>query len=160
MGAVTEFSAPRRLRDADDLSGFSCGANAVDNWLAKHARHACRRGTAVVYVSFDETGSLAGFYTLSAHSMDRNAMTGWLARNAPDQIPVILLGMLGVSSSHSGRGLGRQLLLDAYHRAKSAAETIGAKALVVDPLDDNVAGFYLDVGFEHVPGSDRLFARF
>ena len=103
---------------------------------------------------------LAGFYTLSAHSMDRNAMTGWLARNAPDQIPVILLGMLGVSSSHSGRGLGRQLLLDAYHRAKGAAETIGAKALVVDPLDDDVAGFYLDVGFERVPGSDRLFARF
>lgn len=160
MGAVTEFSAPRRLRDADDLSGFSCGVNAVDNWLAKHARHACKRGTAVVYVSFDGTGSLAGFYTLSAHSMDRNAMTGWLARNAPDQIPVILLGMLGVNASHAGKGLGRQLLLDAYHRAKGAAETIGAKALVVDPLDDNVAGFYLDVGFEHVPGSDRLFARF
>lgn len=160
MGAVTEFSAPRRLQDADDISGFSCGEATVDVWLAKHARHACKRGTAVVYVSFDEADALAGYYTLSAHSMDRNAMTGWLARNAPDQIPVILLGMLGVSEAHKGKGLGRQLLLDAYHRARSAAETIGAKALVVDPLSDAVAGFYLGVGFEHIPGSDRLFARF
>lgn len=160
MGAVAKFSALRRLKDDDNLSGFSCGEEAVDAWLAKHARHACKRGTAVVYVSFDESGSLAGFYTLSAHSMDRNAMTGWLVRNAPDQIPVILLGMLGVSKAHDGEGLGKQLLLDAYHRAKSAAETIGAKALVVDPLNEAVAGFYLGVGFEHVPGSERLYARF
>lgn len=87
-------------------------------------------------------------------------MTGWLARNAPDQIPVILLGMLGVSKEYGGRGLGRQLLLDAYHRAKGAADTIGAKALVVDPLSEDVAGFYLGVGFERVPGCDRLYARF
>lgn len=160
MGAVTEFSAPRRLIETDDLSGFSCGEVVVDAWLSKHARHASKRGTAVVYVSFDTLGSLAGFYTLSAHSMDRNAMTGWLARNAPDQIPVILLGMLGVNKTHASKGLGKQLLLDAYHRAKSAAETIGAKALVVDPLNEDIAGFYLSVGFEHIPGSGRLFARF
>lgn len=160
MGAVTEFSAPRRLEETDDLSGFSCGEEAVDAWLVKHARHACKRGTAVVYVSFAESGVLAGFYTLSAHSMDRNAMTGWLARNAPDQIPVILLGMLGVNAAHRKKGLGKQLLLDAYHRARNAAETIGAKALVVDPLNESVADFYLNVGFEHVPGTNRLFARF
>lgn len=160
MGALTDITAPRKLRDDDDLSAFSCGEAVVDTWLAKHARHACKRGTAVVYVSFDATGALAGFYTLSAHSMDRNAMTGWLARNAPDQIPVILLGMLGVSTAHKGEGLGRQLLLDAYHRARNAADTIGAKALVVDPLGESVADFYLSVGFERIPRNDRLFARF
>ena len=72
MGALTDITAPRKLRDDDDLSAFSCGEVVVDTWLAKHARHACKRGTAVVYVSFDATGALAGFYTLSAHSMDRN----------------------------------------------------------------------------------------
>lgn len=154
------FTAPRRLEDADDLSGFTCGESAIDSWLQKHACHAFRRGTVVVYVTFDDEGRLAGFYSLSAHSMDRNAMTGWLARNAPEQVPVILLGMLGVSSSHQGEGLGRQLLLDAYHRAKQAAETIGARALVVDPLNAGAAEFYTRVGFEQVPGSGRLFARF
>lgn len=117
-------------------------------------------GTAVVYVTFDDDGKLAGFYSLSAHSMDRNAMTGRLARNAPDQVPVILLGMLGVSAAYQGEGLGKQLLLDAHHRTKQAAETIGAQALVVDPLNAGAAEFCSRLGFEGVPGSDRLFARF
>lgn len=154
------FITPRRLEVTDDLSGFTCGELAIDAWLQKHARHAFKRGTAVVYVTFDDDGRLAGFYSLSAHSMDRNAMTGWLARNAPDQIPVILLGMLGVSVEHQKEGLGKQLLLDGYHRAKCAAETIGARALVVDPLNERAAGFYEQLGFEQIPGSDRLFARF
>lgn len=154
------FEAPRRLTADDDVDAFSCGTQAIDAWLWKHARHAAKRGTAVVYVSCDERGKIAGFYTLSAHSMDRSILTGWLARNAPDQIPVILLGMLGVCSDCSGAGLGTQLLLDAYHRAQTAAQTIGARALVVDPLDEDVALFYLSHGFEHVPGSNRLFARF
>ena len=154
------FTAPRRLENEDDLSAFTCDEPTIDSWLQKHARHAFRRGTAVVYVTFDDEDRLAGFYSLSAHSMDRNAMTGWLARNAPEQVPVILLGMLGVSSAYQGEGLGRQLLLDAYHRAKQAAETIGARALVVDPLNAGAAEFYTRLGFMRVPGSDRLFARF
>lgn len=154
------LTPPRRLEHSDDLAGFSCGEPTIDIWLQKHARGAFKRGTAVVYVTFDGDGRLAGFYSLSAHSMDRNAMTGWLARNAPEQVPVILLGMLGVDSEYQGEGLGKQLLLDGYHRAKRAAETIGARALVVDPLNEAAAEFYLRLGFEHVPGSDRLFARF
>lgn len=154
------FEAPRRLTADDDVGAFSCGTQAIDAWLWKHARHAAKRGAAVVYASCDERGKIAGFYTLSAHSMDRSILTGWLARNAPDQIPVILLGMLGVRSDCSGAGLGTQLLLDAYHRAQAAAQTIGARALVVDPLDEDVAALYLNHGFEHVPGSNRLFARF
>ena len=67
--------------------------------------------------------------------------------------------MLGVSVNHKHEGLGKQLLLDAYHRARSSAETIGARALVVDPLDD-ARGFYQGFGFEQVQNSDKLFARF
>lgn len=151
---------PRRLGPADDLSGFSCGAEKIDNWIAKHASKATKRRTAVVYATFDADKKCAGLYALSAHSMDRGALSGWLARNAPDQVPVILLGMLAVDKRYAGKGLGAQLLLDAYHRAQGAAETIGVKALVVDPLDDPVVSFYTHHGFEQVPGSDRLFARF
>lgn len=153
------FSAPRRLADSDCMEGFTCGVPAIDGWLSKHARSSFKRGTAVVYVSFDELGRLAGFYTLSAHSIDRGSISGWLARNSPEQVPTILLGMLGVSVDHKREGLGKQLLLDAYHRARLSAETIGARALVVDPLDE-ARGFYQGFGFEQVAGSDKLFARF
>ncbi len=98
------FSVPRRLADSDCMEGFTCGVPAIDGWLSKHARSSFKRGTAVVYVSFDELGRLAGFYTLSAHSIDRGSISGWLARNSPEQVPTILLGMLGVSVDHKREG--------------------------------------------------------
>lgn len=159
---IPEFTAPRKLQPSDKIEGFSCGVEKIDKWIVKYAMKAEKRGTAVVYGTFAATGEsrCAGIYSLSAHSMDRGSLTGWLARNAPDQIPVILLGMLAVDSRYAGNGLGTQLLLDAYKRARAASNVIGAKALVVDPLDDSVVPFYEQYGFRKIPGSDRLYAKF
>lgn len=154
------FSAPHPLADEDSLEGFSCGAPLVDHWLAARAHGARRSGTAVVYVSLCDDDSLAGFYTLSSQSISRASVGGgWLARNAPEQIPVILLGMLGVDRRYAGQGLGRDLLLDAVHRSQAVAQVVGARALVVDPLGEGARGFYTRYGFKEIPGSDRMFAK-
>lgn len=157
MGGVT-FSKPRQLGPDDTIEGFSCGISVVDDWLHTRARGARRAGAAVVYVSFCE-GGLAGFYTLSSQSMARSSIGGWLARNAPSQIPVILLGMLGVDTRWHGEGLGHSLLVDAAQRASAVAQSIGARALVVDPVDDSARAFYVRHGFRPIPGSNRLFAK-
>ena len=65
MGSLI-FTAPRPLEPADSLEGFSCGVSLVDTWLHTRARNARTAGAAVVYVSYDMHGHLAGFYTLSA----------------------------------------------------------------------------------------------
>lgn len=157
--AGVAFTKPRQLMSDDALEGFSCGVDVVDDWLHRRARTARRAGTAVVYVSFHE-GQLAGFYTLSSQSIDRSDVGGWLARNAPSQVPVILLGMLGVDHRWQGEGLGRSLLIDAAQRAHRVAHTIGARALVVDPADDAARAFYARNGFKSIPGCDRMFAKF
>ena len=157
MGSI-EFSRPRPLDDADDIAGFSCGVELVDNWLQSRAKAARRAGSAVVYVSYAGK-RLAGFYTLSSQSVSRGKTRGWLARNAPQQIPVILLGMLGVDREYQGKGLGRNLLLDASKRAKAVSETIGARALVVDPVDDSARKLYEACGFRDIPGTERMFAK-
>lgn len=157
MGAV-EFSRPRILRADDPVDGFRSGVAVVDEWVARRARTAREAGTAVVYASF-AGGELAGFYTLSAQSVVRSEVSGWLARNAPAQVPVLLLGMLGVDKRWQGVGLGRDLLLDAAHRAEGVAGQIGARALVVDPVGDAARGFYSRFGFRAIPGSGRMFAK-
>lgn len=154
------FCAPRPLADDDSIEGFTCGAPLVDSWFAARARGARRGGTAVVYVSLCDDGTVAGFYALSSQSISRAAVGGgWLARNAPEQIPVILLGMLGVDRRYAGRGLGRDLLLDAVHRSQGVAQIVGARALVVDPLGEEARSFYAHYGFREIPGSDRMFAK-
>ena len=141
---VTEvrFLEPRRLNPGETLEGFSCGVELIDNWANRHAPYAAKRGTAVPYVCFTTSGEVAGFYAISAYSIDRDAVRGgWLKRNAPAKIPVILLGMLGVDSRFQHQGLGWMLLQD------------------VDPYDDVSRGFYQHFGFRDVPGSNSMFVR-
>lgn len=153
------FTKPRRLEDGEEIKDFCCGIDVVDIWARKWAPKAKKRGTAVVYVSFDaESGDIAGFYSLSSHSLAREMLSGgWLKRNAPVQVPVILMGMLGVAQPYQGHKLGSQLLYDAMSRSLFAAETIGAKALVVDPADEKVRAFYGRFGFKEIAGTKRLF---
>lgn len=49
---------------------------------------------------------IAGFYSLSAHSVARKEVSGgWFRRNAPSQVLAILLGMLGVYERYQGMGM-------------------------------------------------------
>lgn len=150
------FTKPTRLADGKGIEGFACGNDVVDSWVAKHAMHAQNRGTAVVYVTYCD-GIPEGFYTLSPHSVRRSSVSGgWLPRNAPDQIPVVLLGMMGVDERFKGVGLGAQLLKDAIENAIKVAELAGAKALVVDPTDEDAESFYAHFGFSRLPGTNRM----
>lgn len=157
---AVRFTKPRRIEAGDDLGGFDCGVMLIDEWLDSHARSAERHGTAVVYVTFDADGVIAGFYSLSAHSVERASIAGgWLRRNVPEQVPTILLGMLGVDRRFQGEGLGRMLLHDAVVRSIAASGAIGARALVVDPVDDAAARFYTANGFRPIPDTNRMFLK-
>lgn len=154
---MTRFSPPRRLTATDDISGFDCGLPLVNDWLAHHLHTADRQGTAVAYATFANDDALAGFYTLSAYSMGRTEVSGWLKRNSPNPIPVILLGMLGVDVRFQTKHVGSQLLQDATLRALNAAGIIGARALVVQPATDSAAQFYEHYGFRHIDSSAVMF---
>ncbi|WP_240541680.1 N-acetyltransferase [Bifidobacterium callimiconis] len=153
---MTELSRPRRLTSEDDISDFDCGLPVVNDWLSRHLRMAGRQHTAVAYGTFDGS-TLAGYYTLSAYSMTHDDASGWLRRNSPDPIPVILLGMLGVDVRYQTMHVGGQLLRDALLRVLSAAEIIGARALVVEPVTERAAGFYTHYEFRHIAGSEMMF---
>ncbi|MBQ9004377.1 MAG: GNAT family N-acetyltransferase [Eggerthellaceae bacterium] len=113
----------------------------------------------MVYVSYTaDHATPAGFYTLSSHSIDRASVgAGRLKRNAPEQVPAVLLGMLGVDARYQGQGLGSALLADAIARSLAIADSLGAKALVVDPASEMALGFYERYGFAPIPGSGRLY---
>ena len=67
---------------------------------------------------------------------------------APSSIPVILLARLAVDKSLQGKKIGPVLLKDALIRSTQAADTIGARAVLVHAKDDNAKGFYEHFTFE------------
>lgn len=156
------FSKPEQLQRAETLAGFHCGVPMIDDWVSAHGGKAKARGTAVVYVSQPvidgKAGdSAAGFYTLSAYSLQRSGVTaGWVSRNTPPSIPAILLGMLAVDERYRGSGLGSALLRDAVIRARFVADSIGAKVLVVEPLSPELESFYARFGFREISGTGKM----
>ena len=156
---MSGFTCPVQLPVGVGIEGFTCGDAIVDDWAAHHSASARKRGSAVVYASY--CGDVvAGFYTLSAHSVTRASVSGgWFARNAPEQVPAVLLGMLGVDERFKGHGLGASLLRDAIQNAMKVASLAGARALVVDPTGPDAAAFYEHFGFMRLPGTSRMALR-
>ena len=153
---MSGFTRPVQLPTGVGIEGFTCGDAIVDDWATHRSASARKRGSAVIYASYCD-GVIAGFYTLSAHSVTRASVSGgWFARNAPEQVPAVLLGMLGVDERFKGHGLGASLLRDAIQNAMKIASLAGARALVVDPTGPDAAAFYEHFGFTKLPGTSRM----
>nr|WP_300148912.1 GNAT family N-acetyltransferase [Propionicimonas sp.] len=151
---------PRPLRPEDPVTAFDCGNEALNAWLAGRAVRNEQRGDSRTYVSIDlDTGEIAGYYSLAAWSIAHAEVgSGWLARNAPDPVSVILLGRLAISVRARGLGLGRDLVADALHNARLGAGVLGARALVAEAIDETAEQFYAHLGFWQSSARCDLFA--
>jgi predicted N-acetyltransferase YhbS len=149
-GEVSDDIEPLSARH--DVSTFSCGKSALDNWLRNRALRNQDTGDSRTFVMADR-GVVIGFYALTTASVARIGLPGALRRNAPDPVPLLLLGQLAISISHAGKGLGRRLLRDALLRAADASRHIGFRALATHPIDDEAERFYRRFGFTLVPDS-------
>jgi GNAT superfamily N-acetyltransferase len=149
--------APERLTSDHILTGFHCGHASLDDWLVNRAVRAEKSGTAATYVLTDP--AVIAYYSISGHSIIRREIGGgWLARNTPEAVPAVLLGRLAVDQRYQGQGIGTSLLAHAIRQAITAADLVGLRALVVDPIDQAADSFYRRYGFKPFPAnSSRLF---
>ena len=143
-----------------DRTAFSCGEPALDGYIRRQASQDSRRRVAQVFVAVaDRPGEIAGYYTLSAASFEKDDLPAELAKRLPHYpVPAAVIGRLAVDHRSQGLGLGEILLFDAIHRVVRASNAIGVYAVVVDAKNDRAQAFYERYGFRHFPTiSRRLF---
>lgn len=133
--------APEPITAAVDLAGFDCGVPVLNDWLRERALKNESRFSRSYVVC--DSARVAGYYCLSAGAVQREAAPGKLRRNAPDAVPVSILGRLAVDRQYGGRGLGASLLADALRRIAGAAESIGIAAVLVQAKDEAARAWYL-----------------
>jgi len=138
---VSGLTAPEPIGAAHDLSRFDCGEPALNDWLRQRALRNESRFSRT-YVVCDEA-RVVGFYCISAGAVERARVPGKLRRNAPDSVPVAVLGRLAVDREYAGRGLGADLLADALRRIAGAAVVIGIAAVLVQAKDVAAKAWYL-----------------
>ena len=152
------LSLPEPLSATHDVSQFSCGKVALDNWLRTRALSNQQRGfTAVIVVH--EGNRVVGYYGLAPTAvvpsvLPRSIRTG----QPPDPVPCLLLGQLATDQAWNGKGIGTGLLKHALQRCVMAAGLIGGRALVVNAVDAEAAAFWRRRGF--APSKDDAFVLF
>ncbi len=140
-----------------ERASFSCGEATLDTHIRRQASQDVRRRGARVFVaSGGPSGYIAGYYTLSAASFEKDDLPAESARRLPHYpVPAAVIGRLAVDLRSQGCGLGEALLLDAIHRVVRAGDTIGVYAVVVDALHERASAFYERYGFTPFPSTPR-----
>ncbi|HIE9358966.1 TPA: GNAT family N-acetyltransferase [Klebsiella quasipneumoniae subsp. similipneumoniae] len=140
---------PESLTPEHNIAEFCCHDPGLNEWLKKKALKNHRMGISRVYVVCAENSHrVIAYYCLSSGSVHRNTVPGAYRRNAPEAVPVIVLGRLAVDAAWAGKGLGAGLLKDAIYRTQNIAMQVGVRALLVHALNDEARGFYARFGFE------------
>jgi GNAT superfamily N-acetyltransferase len=154
--SLVETDAPRGtgpLRADHDVTAFGCGSAGLDAYVrtqALHDQQAHKSRTYVIVVA----GRVVGYYSLAAAGLQPlSATVHARAGQGRQPIPAILLARLAVDAGHQGRGLGEAMLLDALRRSSAAAETIGARIVLVHAADKRARAFYERYGFQRSPAS-------
>lgn len=158
MGAL-KLSPPRPLAPSDRCDDFRCGKVELDHWLIRRAHRNETAGHSRTYVvTAPDSPDVLAYYSLAAGAVARSSARKSDRRNAPDPIPVIILARLAVHLDIRAvlKGTGRHLLRDALIRATAAADTVGARALVVHAIDEAAAGLYRAHGFEPSPNDPLM----
>ena len=145
------------LRDEHEVEGFNCGRAELDNWLVRTAQVAASAGTAATYV-LCRGRKVVGYYALAMGSVAHSTAPSRLRHGMPDPVPVVVLARLALDRSEQGNRLGGHLLVDALRRCVRGGLEFGARAVVVDAIDDRAVAFYSHFGFHELEG-DRLWRR-
>ena len=138
---------------------FSCGYDALDQYLKKQATQDARRMVAAPFILTQESdhNTILGYYTLSAFGISLQDLPDEVIKKLPAYpiVPVTLLGRLAIDQRYKGQGLGEFLLIDALKRALKQSSQIAAAAVVVDAIDEKASSFYRHFDFMDFPDKPR-----
>lgn len=159
-----KFRIEKFDKASHDRGAFSCGIAGMDRWFKKSITDQIKANRIRVWCAVDKNGQVVGFYALSAHSVEPSTASELATRRERHPIPAVYLSALATDQSVQGQGLGSALMADAMLKAFEISEVIGAAALILDVLEDEMfdqrMNFYLNLGFAPIDPTgnpERLF---
>ncbi len=148
---MSDFGSIEKLRRDHVLDSFDCGKEDLNRFLKRQAWSNQQANSAQTYVLSKDL-RVSGYYSLAAGSVTHDEATERVKKGlVRHPVPVILLARLAVDVAIHGKGIGSALLKDALVRTAQAADTIGARALLVHAKDDSAKAFYQHFDFEPSP---------
>src|SRR5712692_6140958 len=148
--------AIRRLEELDQVRGFDCGDEPLNNYLQRHAwTNQQKVSIGVTHVAIDEAAPrvVLGYFSLATASVPRDAFPKKYVRGLPPyDLPLILLARLAVDRRFAGRGLGHALISEALRISLRVADEVGCRCIITDAYRDRVS-WYARYGFVPIEGA-------
>jgi predicted GNAT family N-acyltransferase len=147
-------------RSKHDRSQFDCGVPSLNRYVTTQISSDIRRDLARGYAAVHTSDSgiprkMVGYYTLSSHSVETDFLPKDLVKCPYPAVPAVLIGRLAACESVKGNRLGTQLVVSALKKSIELHKELGIQLVVVDPLGEDVIGFYEKFGFREF-GEGRL----
>lgn len=141
------------LSSIHNCKGFDCGTPPLNEWLATMASQQQKKNIARTFVLVDLAApeTVLGFYTLAVSEVDRKCFSN--STKFPNRVPVVRLGRFAIQASLQRKGLGEELLFDAFGRVAEISLNAGSAAIAVDAKDAKAASFYGKYGFVPSPAN-------
>lgn len=139
-----------------DRAVFSCGQEALDQYIKKQASQDAKRYYSAPFALVEKNKKkILGYYTLSSFGINLKDLPEKMVKRFPRYplAPATLLGRLAVDKDQHGNGLGELLLMNALHRSLDQADVIGSVAVVVEAVDKKAFEFY--AYFDFLPFADQ-----
>lgn len=147
------------ITKSHDRKSFDSGDEEVTRFLREkalqdHEKNLSR--TMVLVDERDDPSRIIGYHTLLMLHVRQEELPDNRPRIKRD-IPVILLGQLGVELAFQGRGYGEYLLMDAQARVDEISRKTGVRGMVLDARDEGLAKWYERYDFIRYPGTLRMY---
>jgi GNAT superfamily N-acetyltransferase len=136
---------------------FRCASTSIEEYLRTLARKQDRNDSTRVHVYANEQGRIAGYFTLSAATLELRDLPEEIQRGRPKfPLPATLLGRFGVDRDFENRGLGSLLLGLALLNACTASKLVASAAIVLTIANDaseQASALYRKYGFSPLPSN-------
>ena len=140
--------------DQNELKSFSCGNQDLDRFLTKYALINDQNGYNKTFL-LEDNGRVVGFFTLCSSSIKCEEFPTFNSHLIPRYpIPCIRIARLAVQKESQGKGIGKELLKQAFLRILNVATTVGVRLIVVDAKESSKS-FYEKYGFMRLK-NDKL----
>ncbi|NOR56453.1 MAG: GNAT family N-acetyltransferase [Sulfurovum sp.] len=137
------------------LKTFDCSHEMINHFVQKSLKKRVKKYLSQAYVLLEDD-VFVGFYTLDTFSILSDIFEiEQKPSGLPPIVPVIKLGMLGVSKKLQGQGIGKRLLRDAMLKVVQVANLAGCAGIYLLAEKDAVS-FYETLGFIRLKEEEPL----
>jgi len=141
------------LDDVKIPKKFNCGDAVLDKYVTSgNLKRAIKSENLHATGLFDESQNLIGFMTVGFAILDKARVKTFVKGNQPPHLPVAKVIMIAIDERHQRRGLGTDLMLEAFFKAVTVHQTIPLKGVYLDAAPGKEAFYTETFGFAELEG--------